>query len=383
MSSWTAPAPATLGSTATPTGKALARSRAREALLAVLNLRVLAGTFFVVLLTVVAQAPWHFMYSAGDAVDSLFKLVRFLRQSLISAYLVLLAVALVQALAAARDWSPGRTLVVALPVMGVAALASMVLRIWAVDGSFRAIEVPYWIAVLGLWMLIGSMACVAFSQWRAEAAERRELAELARARDRLEAQRCEAQLAALDAQIEPHFLFNTLANVKRLYETAPTRGREMMGSLIEYLRAALPVMRSGGSTLGRELELVGAFLAVLKMRMGDRLDYRITSQAELGAVHVPPLVLPTLVENAVKHGLAPLPDGGHIEIGARREGDKLLIWVEDSGAGFTGSGGSGVGLANTRARLAALYGPAASLSLAAVQPHGVRAEVRLPLGAAA
>jgi hypothetical protein len=386
MASWTpAPAVADLaapaaGVAATQAWRSAAGARAREALLSVLNLRVLAGTFYVVLLTVLAQTAWHFMYAEGDALDSVFKLVRFLRQSLISAYLVLLAVALVQALAAARAWSPGRALAVAIPVMSLAALASMALRIWAAGGSYRNFEPAYWVAVLGLWVMIGAMACVAFSQWRAEAAERRALAELRGARDRLEAQRCEAQLAALDAQIEPHFLFNTLANVKRLYETAPARGREMMASLIDYLRAALPVMRSGGSTLGRELELVSAFLAILRMRMGERLEYRIASQDDLGAVRVPPLVLPTLVENAVKHGLAPLPEGGRIDIGARREGEALLIWVEDTGVGFSGSGGSGVGLANTRARLAALYGPAASLSLAAVQPRGVRAEVRLPLG---
>jgi LytS/YehU family sensor histidine kinase len=190
---------------------------------------------------------------------------------------------------------------------------------------------------------------------------------------------CEAQLTALQAQIEPHFLFNTLANVKRLYETAPDQGREMLSSLINYLRAALPAMRESGSTLGRELELARSFLTILKMRMRERLDFSIDHDPALANARVPPMVLPTLVENAIKHGLSPLPEGGRIEIHARREGDDLLVEVRDNGAGFSGTTGAGVGLANTRSRLSALYGARARMTLTAGAPRGVTASIRLPV----
>jgi LytS/YehU family sensor histidine kinase len=154
----------------------------------------------------------------------------------------------------------------------------------------------------------------------------------------------------------------------------------MLSSLINYLRAALPTMREPGSTLAREIELVRSFLTILQMRMGERLQFSVEAPVELSDVRVPPMVLPTLVENAIKHGLSPLPEGGRIDIRARSEpSGQLVIEVADNGAGFSASGGSGVGLANTRSRLAALYGAEASLSLSMGTPRGVVASVRLPL----
>jgi LytS/YehU family sensor histidine kinase len=154
----------------------------------------------------------------------------------------------------------------------------------------------------------------------------------------------------------------------------------MLSSLINYLRAALPTMREPGSTLDRELELVRSFLTILQMRMGERLGFSIEAPAALGNARVPPMVLPTLVENAIKHGLSPLPEGGRIDIRASIDGERrLVVEVADNGAGFSASGGSGVGLANTRSRLAALYGQDASLSLSMAAPRGVVATVRLPL----
>ncbi|HEY1090051.1 MAG TPA: histidine kinase, partial [Burkholderiaceae bacterium] len=199
----------------------------------------------------------------------------------------------------------------------------------------------------------------------------------------LRAQQLEAQVSALNAQIEPHFLFNTLANVKRLYETTPERGRDMLRSLIDYLRAALPSMRRQDSTLDQELSLVRSYLTILQMRMGERLSFSIDADQALLAARMPPMVLPTLVENAIKHGLAPLPEGGRIEIDARQlSGGALSVEVRDNGAGFTGGSGSGVGLANTRARLAALFGESAALELEAAAPRGVIARLRMPyLGA--
>jgi LytS/YehU family sensor histidine kinase len=169
-----------------------------------------------------------------------------------------------------------------------------------------------------------------------------------------------------------------LANVKRLYETAPQRGREMLVSLIDYLRAALPSMRQTGSTLKRELELARAYLTILQMRMGERLRFTIDAEPALLAAEVPPLVLGTLIENAIKHGLSPLPEGGGIAIRARSDGEQIRIEVRDNGRGFTGHAGSGVGLANIRSRLAALHGASAGLELRANAPHGVIASVVLP-----
>jgi sensor histidine kinase YesM len=214
---------------------------------------------------------------------------------------------------------------------------------------------------------------------RARAALRE--AELERQRRATEA--VEARLSALQAQIEPHFLFNTLANVRRLYDTDATRGAQMLGGLVDYLRSALPTLRGHTSTLGREIELARALLTVLQLRMGERMAFRIDADDALADLPLPPMVLPTLVENAVKHGLAPLPEGGRIDIRVRKAVDEVLIEVADSGCGFTGSAGHGVGLANTRARLAALYGPAGRLSLRANAPRGVIAEIRVPRDPAA
>jgi LytS/YehU family sensor histidine kinase len=139
-------------------------------------------------------------------------------------------------------------------------------------------------------------------------------------------------------------------------------------------------MREPGSTLQREIELVRSFLTILQMRMGERLAFSIDAPNDLASARVPPMVLPTLVENAIKHGLSPLPEGGRIDIRARREGNQsMVIEVSDNGAGFASTSGSGVGLANTRSRLSALYGSDASLSLAMGAPRGVVATVRLPL----
>jgi len=230
-----------------------------------------------------------------------------------------------------------------------------------------------------LWSMIGAMGYAILNYIQDSDDARRALAEETAAQEALTAQMTQARLSALQAQIEPHFLFNTLANVKRLYETAPARGREMLSSLIGYLRAALPTMRQSGSTLQRELELARSYLTILQMRMGERLRFSIEAAEALLPAEVPPLVLGTLIENALKHGLAPLPEGGSIQIRALREGEQLRIEVRDTGRGFYGQGGSGVGLANTRSRLAALYGGGAALQLAANHPRGVVATVVLPI----
>jgi signal transduction histidine kinase len=198
----------------------------------------------------------------------------------------------------------------------------------------------------------------------------------------LERQMIEARLQALRAQIEPHFLFNTLANVHRLYQTDRGRGRKMLGNFIAYLRAALPEMRRDETTLRQEVELARAYLNVLQVRMGERLRFTLDVPEDLGALPFPPLALSTLTENAVKHGLNPLPEGGSIDIAASVGALRLTVRVADTGAGLRQSSGTGAGLANLRARLAALYGEAANLSIEANVPRGICATIVVPLKAA-
>jgi len=194
----------------------------------------------------------------------------------------------------------------------------------------------------------------------------------------LEQQLAEARLRVLQSQIEPHFLFNTLAHVKRLYAIDPRAAKSTLGHLGDYLREALPQMREHTSTLGRELALVHAYLAVLQVRMGERLEVRSDVPDDLHGAELPPMILSTLVENAIKHGIGPKPEGGVVDIAARRDGEMLRVSVADDGIGFQVPDGSGIGIANSRARLAALYGHKGLLSFRANPAGGVTVSVSIP-----
>jgi hypothetical protein len=200
----------------------------------------------------------------------------------------------------------------------------------------------------------------------------------------------EARLQALQAQVEPHFLYNTLANVQALNEVDPPAANQMVGHLIAYLRAALPKMRESTSTVGQELERVRAYLSILQMRMGPRLAFGITAPDDVLSCAFPPMMLPSLVENAIKHGLEPQREGGRIDVVVERllesGGEMLRIQVKDTGRGLSDmptQAGSGVGLSNLRERLAALYGTLARFSLTSNDPTGVVASIEVPLQSAA
>jgi len=197
---------------------------------------------------------------------------------------------------------------------------------------------------------------------------------------RLEAEIQEARARLLEAQIEPHFLFNTLANVRQLQRTDSGAGVEMLRDLIEYLETSLPSLRSESTTLNQERALVDAYLRLHLPRFGRRLKFDISFPEPLLGCEVPSMMLLTLVENSLKHGLAPLPDGGSIRLSAERSGKSLLLTVVDTGAGMRSGAGGGTGLANVRSRLALRYGEEARLSLSLNEPRGVRASLRLPLG---
>jgi len=229
--------------------------------------------------------------------------------------------------------------------------------------------------------VLGGMLTVVGELYRGEVAS---IAALQRAeidRAALEGEMAEARLQVLQAQIEPHFLFNALANVRRLYQKDRAAGARMLGNLMRYLEVALPRMRDSGSTLGRDADLVEAFLQVHQIRMGQRLAFSIDIPGQLLAHAVPPMMLLTLTETAIKHGLNPSPDGGLIRIVARADGYRLTMSVADTGVGFAPGSGAGTGLANIRARLAAQFGNTASLALENNDLGGVTATIALPLAA--
>jgi LytS/YehU family sensor histidine kinase len=196
-------------------------------------------------------------------------------------------------------------------------------------------------------------------------------------RNLLSKQAAEAELKLMQAQIEPHFLFNTLASVQFLTETDPPRAGQMLGHLLAYLRAALPQLRSGSTTLGQEADLANAYLSIMQMRMGPRLAYAIDVPAALRGHPFPPMLLMSVVENAVKHGIEPQAAGGSVRLEASRSDDSVSVVVADSGAGLTDKPGQGVGLTNLRERLRALYGERARFTLDA-GAQGTRATITVP-----
>jgi LytS/YehU family sensor histidine kinase len=198
------------------------------------------------------------------------------------------------------------------------------------------------------------------------------------ARERLEAGVIATRLHALHAQVEPHFLFNTLAHVKALYATSPLRGRQMLDRLIDYLRVALPSLRDAAQTLGTELELARAYLDIQRIRLGTRLEFEIDVDPVLLGHRFPPMMLATLVENAVKHGIGPQPEGGRVRVAASLHDQRLRLEVSDTGAGLSESLGKGIGISNVRARLEAAFGKQAHLSISANRPRGVLATIEVP-----
>jgi len=199
----------------------------------------------------------------------------------------------------------------------------------------------------------------------------------------LERRLMEAQMATLQAQVEPHFLFNTLALIGQLIETDQKEAARVHGFLIEYLRASLPQMRSrngkgSGGTLGKQVELSRAYLAIMQARMKERLAVRFEVPDFLGSAPFPPMMLQTLIENAIKHGLEPKVSGGTILVRAQVVGATLHVDVCDDGVGIDLHAGEGVGLANIRERLALLYGKAAELAIEIPPGGGACVSIRLP-----
>ncbi len=199
-------------------------------------------------------------------------------------------------------------------------------------------------------------------------------------RSELEKQALDARLRLLHAQIEPHFLFNTLANVQELVESGSPQAAPVLRHLIAYLRGAMPRLDDAGATLGNEAALVRAYLELMRMRMPDRLAFEIAIPDPLAGVRFPSMALLTLVENAIRHGIDPSEPGGRIEVCAARDdaSGRIAVTVRDTGIGLSAKSTPGTGLVNLRARLAAVYGPQAGLTLRENAPSGVVAEIVLP-----
>jgi histidine kinase/histidine kinase/DNA gyrase B/HSP90-like ATPase len=187
-----------------------------------------------------------------------------------------------------------------------------------------------------------------------------------------------ARLALLQAQIEPHFLFNTLANIHALIKQDPDAASRTIEELNAYLRASLRRSRQMTATVGEEVELVEALLALARARLGARLAFTVTVPPELRDTPLPPLLLQPLVENAIRHGIEPAIDGGKIAVEVRKTSDALELTVTDTGVGLSANSPEGVGLSNVRARLTSLFGDKGRLQLYANMPRGVIAKLMLP-----
>ena len=277
---------------------------------------------------------------------------------------------------AARAWRLAGALAVTAPVFGLA--------LYAMEAAFHPTPpAESWpageIAGYALWVITigGPIAAIVLLMQRqagiaaAMHAERIAAARRQRVWD-------EIRLRFLRSQIEPHFLFNALANVKRLYETDPASGQDMLRALEDYIRRALDTRRMGARTVADELSLTQAYLDIFAVRMGRRLRVELDVPEAFLDAPLPALMLGTLVENAIKHGIAPRAEGGTIRIRVRGDAENLLVEVCDDGVGFRDGSGSGIGLSNTRARLATLFGARGRLDLARNPGGGVVATLRIP-----
>jgi hypothetical protein len=236
---------------------------------------------------------------------------------------------------------------------------------------FLGLLVSPWIAMSALYRHISGVA------------ERQGLA-FALERSELERNATQSRLSLLQAQVEPHFLFNTLANVRELVDSGSAQASVVLGHLIAYLRAAVPRLHAPATTLGQELELARAYLEVMHMRMPDRLQFVLHADEAALGLECPAMAVLTLVENAVRHGIDPSEEGGRIEVRVRRANDRVRIEVLDTGVGLAqGGGGLGTGLDNLRERLALAFGGDAQLRLAPLQPRGTSAEIEFPARAVA
>jgi signal transduction histidine kinase len=233
--------------------------------------------------------------------------------------------------------------------------------------------------IAGMGVLFGPWIALGALVRQKEALARHQALAFDLERSELARQALDARLSLLQAQVAPHFLFNTLANVQALVDAGSPRAPEVLRSLTAYLRAAVPRLHEPATTLGQEMELVRAYLELMHMRMPDRLQFAVHADEAALPLRCPPMTLLTLVENAVRHGIDPSEQGGRIDIDIHRRGDRCVARVSDTGAGLRPAGeGLGTGLTALRERLQLTFGGDAELRVGAQQPRGVVAELDFP-----
>ncbi len=279
-------------------------------------------------------------------------------------------------------WMP-RWLITVLVLGLTAPLGTLLIYVLAVNGRLNdffgsAPRIEGFVITTGTALVLGLLIALTAQLREREAKAKYLELQFELERSRLEKLALDARLDLLQAQIEPHFLFNTLANVQALVESNSPRASAVLQSLISYLRAAMPRLQEREPTLADELALVRAYLELMQMRMPDRLSFQIDVATGLQALRFPAMALLTLVENAVRHGLDPSEQGGTISIGAHANAKELRIWVTDNGVGLSEHTQPGTGLNNLRERLASFYKPAGQLQLQQSTPHGLHAELVIP-----
>jgi hypothetical protein len=290
-----------------------------------------------------------------------------------------------------------QTLLIAFPLLFAIAIANQVASerhpwrayaIAALAAPAFGLVVAWWPLTLS-WFVLWSKpypfrvvvaAFVAYGVAHHRRSQRR-LAALAAAqmeRAQLNRRALESRLQAMQARVEPQFLFNTLTQVEQLYDTDPELAGRMLDDLSVYLRAALPLIRESTSTLGKEIDLARAYLNIVKVRLGDRLTYDIALSEDAEDVRIPPMVLLPLIDHAIAYGLEPSQAGGSIRIATSIAGGRLRLTVLDSGAGFDDAGAGNDSIRAIRDRLDALYGPEAQLTLQQGETLGTRAVMEIP-----
>lgn len=325
-----------------------------------------------VLSTQFLAQPFVWRYFASDEIVSGWLLV--MRDRLFVAVAIALSLSILVAIAAPR---PGlRIGITALAIVIGASAGEVALA--ALDPQAARNSMHALLGRIIAWVLVACGVAAMFALWRRSEANKalNHASELKRLRTMRLLDRLRAE--ALQRQIEPHFLFNTLATIRRLHSSEPAKGRLLLSRFLAFLRGTIDTGQGGRTELGDELAVASAYLDVCAIRMGGALSWRVDVPQSLHRLPFPRFGLTTLVENAVKHGIAPSRSGGTVAISADMAGDVLELCVADDGRGFADSHGSGTGLANIREQLQIYYGQTASLTLASNRPRGVRAIIRVP-----
>jgi signal transduction histidine kinase len=335
--------------------------------------------------TVLIATPFGLL----NAVTSLSSLPVVFGRTVFVALAAMLAFSLVERWPAPLPSWLARWVLQLLGVVVAVPLAAF-LAYWATNGfSFQFLHDGakrngvFFLIVMGI--LFAPWIALAAMLRQREAFARGQALAFALERSELERQALDARMRLLQSQVQPHFLFNTLANIQALVDAGSPHASQVLRTLTAYLRAAVPRLNDPVNTLEQELQLVRAYLDLMHMRMPDRLQFSIAADPAALALRCPPLTLLTLVENAVRHGIDPGEEGGSIDIVARVWNGRCQLRVSDTGVGLQQTGsGDGTGLANLRERLQLAFGGDVQVRLSGVTPHGVCAELEFPaLGIAA